>query len=508
MSDSAPDTSGLDLLDPLPGPFASPLPAPASAARADVLASPPSRGASLGLIVVFITQLMLVVDASIVNVALPDIQKELHFTPSALTWVVTGYAVAFAGLMLLTGKVGTMVGAKRALMIGTIVFILASAAGGLALSSEMLVAARIVQGIGAAIAAPSTLVLLLANTRPGPQRSRALSLFVLASGSGGAIGLILGGVLTTGLGWRWVMFVNVPIGILIVIGALFFLAETPRTLARLDVGGAAASTVAMVALIYGFATASSAGWTATRVIVAFAVALAGLIALVLIERRHSNPVVPLTLFARARSAAPFVSMLLIPAGMFAFFYFISLFTQQVLHFDALETGLALLPFVATMVTVSQITPRLLPRWGEWLVGSVGVGILGAGLLWLSPLSDSSTFLGGVLGPIVVMGIGAGLTFAPITGVIMHFAPEEHASAASSLLQTMQQLGGSIGVAALTTVFVSITTVSGEAHGISTAILGGVAFVALAFVLFAIWGRRIPADAMAGGADASGGPILH
>ena len=495
MSEPLPDTTAVAILEP-----------PASALAP---AGSQSRASMLGLIVVFITQLMLVVDASIVNVALPDIQKELHFTPSSLSWVITGYALAFAGLMLLSGKVGTMVGAKRALMIGTIIFILASATGGLALNPEMLIASRIVQGVGAALAAPSTLVLLLANTTPGRQRNRALSLFVLASGSGGAIGLILGGVLTTGFGWRWVMFVNVPIGILIVAGAALFLRETSRQLARLDLGGAAASTAGMVGLIYGFATASSAGWTDPRVIAAFAVAAAGLIALVLIERKHVNPVVPLALFARGRIAVPFIAMLLIPAGMFAFFYFISLFTQQVLHFDALETGLALLPFVATMVATSQITPKLLPRWGEWLVGTVGLALLGLGLLWLSPLSDTSTFLSGVLGPIVVMGVGAGLTFAPITAVVMHFSPDEHTSAASSLLQTMQQLGGSIGVAALTTVFVSIAAGAGEARGVSMAILGGVAFVALAFVLFAIWGRRIPVDADPGdGAEASGRPVLH
>jgi EmrB/QacA subfamily drug resistance transporter len=456
--------------------------------------APRGRRATLGLIVVFVTQLMLVVDASIVNVALPDIQKQLHFTPSGLSWVVTAYALAFAGLMLLSGKVGSMIGAKRALMIGTLIFIVASAAGGLALSSEMLVASRVVQGIGAAIAAPSTLVLLIANTRQGAQRSRALALFVLAAGSGGAIGLILGGILTTGFGWEWVMFVNVPIGIVIVAGAALFLTETKRTRARLDIGGAAASTVGMIALIYGFTSASSLGWGNPVVLVSFAVAVLALVTLVLIERRHSSPVVPLQLFASRRSAAPFVAMLLVPAGMFAFFYFITLFTQQVLGFDALGTGLALLPFVLTMVITSQLAPRVLSWIGEWIVGAVGLAFLGGGLLWLSQLSATSTFLNGILGPILVMGLGAGLTFAPLTAVVMHLAPEEHVSAASSLLQTMQQLGGSIGVAALTTVFISVTAMGGEARGISAAILGGVAFVGLAFVLFTIWGSRIPADA--------------
>ncbi|HEY5223923.1 MAG TPA: DHA2 family efflux MFS transporter permease subunit [Microbacteriaceae bacterium] len=461
------------------------------------VSSPPARRANrqmLGLVVVFVTQLMLVVDASIVNVALPDIQKALHFTPSGLSWVVTAYALAFAGLMLLSGKVGSMIGAKRALMIGTLVFIVASAAGGLAPSAEVLVAARVVQGIGAAIAAPSTLVLLIANTRPGAQRSRALALFVLAAGSGGAIGLILGGILTTGFGWAWVMFVNVPIGFAILAGAALFLSETTRERARLDLGGAAASTVGMVALVFGFTSAAGNGWGSPVVLISFVVAVASLVALVLIERKHSSPVVPLTLFASSRSAVPFVAMMLVPAGMFAFFYFIALFTQQVLHFDALGTGLTLLPFVAAMLISSQLAPRILGLIGEWIVGGTGLALLAAGLLWLSGLSAASTFAGSILGPILVMGTGAGLTFAPITAIVMHRAPDEHVSAASSLLQAMQQLGGSIGVAALTTVFISAAATGGEARGISTAILGGVAFVTLAFVLFAIWGSRIPADA--------------
>ncbi|MEO8906759.1 MAG: DHA2 family efflux MFS transporter permease subunit [Microbacteriaceae bacterium] len=453
-----------------------------------------SKRQTLGLVVVFVTQLMLVVDASIVNVALPDIQKQLHFSPSGLSWVVTAYALAFAGLMLLSGKVGSMIGAKRALMIGTVVFIVASAAGGLATSADVLIAARIVQGIGAAIAAPSTLVLLIANTRPGAHRSRALALFVLAAGSGGAIGLILGGILTTGFGWEWVMFVNVPIGIVIIAGAALYLTETTRERARLDIGGAAASTVGMIALVYGFTSAAGEGWTSPVVLVSFTVAALSLVALVLIERRHASPVVPLSLFASSRSAVPFVAMMLVPAGMFAFFYFIALFTQQVLHFNALGTGLALLPFVASMLISSQLAPRLLAVIGEWIVGGAGLALLAGGLFWLSGLSASSTFTGGILGPIIVMGAGAGLTFAPITAIVMHRAPEEHLSAASSLLQAMQQLGGSIGVAALTTVFIASTATGGEARGISTAILGGVAFVTLAFILFAIWGSRIPAAA--------------
>jgi EmrB/QacA subfamily drug resistance transporter len=446
----------------------------------------------LGLVVVFVTQLMLVVDGSIVNVALPDIQVALGFSAANLSWVVTAYALVFGGLILLSGKIGSIVGARRALIIGTMIFIVASVLGGLAPNAEILIAARALQGVGAALAAPSTLVLLVANTSPGPNRARAMSLFVLASGSGAAIGLILGGLLTTTLGWEWVMFVNAPIGVVIIAGAIVFLRETERLPSRLDFGGAATSTIAMIALVYGFTTAASEGWSSPVAIGSFAIAVLAAVALVMIERKHLNPVVPLAFFSSMRSAAPFLGMLLIPAGMFGFFYFVTLFTQHVFGFDAMGTGLALLPFVGAMLLTNQITPRLLPRFGERLIGSIGLGGLILGLLWMAQLTAESTFVSGLLGPGIVLGIGAGLAFAPLTSVIMYQAPEHEVGAASSLLQGLQQLGGSIGVAVLTTIFVGVSAVSDEANGIQAAFLLAVGFPALAVVLFGFWGRRIPA----------------
>ncbi|MFI5060074.1 MAG: MFS transporter [Actinomycetales bacterium] len=485
-------------------------PTDSTSAVRPALTSPAARRSlrtpALGLIVVFITQLMLVVDASIVNVALPDIQKQLHFSPTDLSWVVTAYALAFGGLILLSGKIGSIVGARLALMVGVGVFIVASAIGGFAPSPEILVAARVLQGIGAAIAAPSTLVLLVANTTEGANRARAMSLFVLAAGSGGAIGLILGGFLTTSFGWEWVMFVNVPIGILIILGASMFLRETDREPAKLDLGGAAVSTIGMVGLVYGFTRAASHGWNDVQVIVSFTLAVVALVSLVLIERRHSSPVVQLHFFSRMRTATPLLGMLLVPAGMFGFFYFAALFTQNVLGFDPLGTGLALLPFVGAMLITNELAPRfLLPRFGEKVLGIVGLTGMAVGLVWLGQLNSSSTFVSGLLGPAIVLGVSAGLTFAPLTSIAMAQAPKHETSAASSLLQGMQQLGGSIGVAVLTTVFISVTSVSGEARGISTSLLIGAAFPAAALVLFAIWGRRIP---MTDGADQSAPVIAH
>ncbi|MCU1596263.1 MAG: family efflux transporter permease subunit [Glaciihabitans sp.] len=453
-----------------------------------------ARHPQLGLVVVFVTQLMLVVDASIVNVALPTIRAALGFSPVSLSWVVTAYALAFAGLILLSGRVGGRVGAKRALIIGTLVFIVASAIGGLAPNSEILIAARVVQGVGAALAAPSTLVLLIANTRPGTHRARALSLFVIASGGGGAIGLILGGILTTSFGWRWVMYVNVPVGILIIVGGLLFLTETGRSFARLDFGGAATSTIAMVATVYGFTTAASLGWANVQVSASFVVAALAIVALVLIERRHSHPVVPLSMLRSIRRSAPFVAMLLVPAGMFGFFYFVALFTQMIFHFDALGTGLALVPFVLSMMIVNQFSPRLLPRFGERIFGAVGIALLVVGFMLLGGLNANSGYLTGLLAPLLIIGVGAGFTFAPITAIAFDGVSDGDTGAASSLLQAMQQLGGSVGVAVLTTVFVSVAASRGESAGISTALASGAGFLVLAFVIFTIWGRRVPLPA--------------
>jgi EmrB/QacA subfamily drug resistance transporter len=451
------------------------------------------RFAGLGFATIFLTQLMLVVDASIVNVALPQIQVQLRFSVSGLSWVVTAYAVAFGGLVLVSGSVGSLVGARRALVIGTGLFVVASAVGGLSVTAEMLVVARVVQGIGAAIAAPSPLVLLIASTTPGPQRSRALAALTLASSSGGALGLILGGVLTTGLGWRWVMFVNVPIGLIVILGAVLFVTETPRRQARIDVAGGAASTVTMIALVFVFATASDAGWGNPVVVLAFAAAVLAFTVLLRFERRSDHPVVPLALFATGRRAVPYAMMLLVAGGMFAFFYFVALVAQNVLGFGPLGTGIALLPFVLTQVVASQLMTRVLPRFGEKLVGIVGLILMAAGLVWLSRLSASSTFLDGMLGPLVVIGIGTGLAFSTITGVALHVAPAEYVNAVPAVLQAMLQLGGAIGIAALTAVRTSVAAVAGATSGIPAAILGGAGFICVAVGLYSIWGARTPLD---------------
>jgi EmrB/QacA subfamily drug resistance transporter len=437
-------------------------------------------------------QLMLVIDTSVVNVALPDIKIALGFSATALTWVITAYALVFGGLVLLSGKVGAIIGPRRALLLGASIFIVASAFGGFAGTPATLIAARVLQGLGAALAAPSTLVLLMATTKPGPQRTRAMSLFVIAIGSGAALGLVLGGVLTTSFGWTSVMFINVPIGLIVLVGIRLLVPETQRSPARLDIGGALASTTAMAAMVYGLITAASTGWRNSWVVGSFALAIAGLAALIMIERHHPSPVVPLAFFTTMRSAAPFLAMLLIPAGQFGFLYFATLFTQNIRGYTPLQTGLAILPFTSALVLANFLTPRLVARHGERVIGASGMLGLTLGLLWMAQLDATSTFTRGLLGPFAVLGLGAGLTIAPLTAVIMHQAPAGHLSAASSLNQSMQQLGGALGLAVLTTMFGTISHAAGEAHGITTALLIAVAFPTLALILFATWARRTTA----------------
>ncbi|MBF8193426.1 MFS transporter [Nonomuraea sp. K274] len=325
-------------------------------------------------------------------------------------------------------------------------------------------------------------------TRPGPQRARAMTVFVLSIGIGAALGLLIGGVLTTSLGWEWVMFVNIPIGVVVLVGVRLLVPEAPRAPARLDVGGAVASTAGMTALVYGLITAESQGWSSPPVVGSFALAFAGLLALVLIERRHSAPVVPLEFFTRMRSAAPLLAMMLIPAGQAGFLYFAALFTQNALGFTPLQTGLSVLPFSAALLVTNVLTSRLVTRYGERIVGSLGMLGLLTGLLRLSRIEAADTFAGGLLGPFVLLGLGAGLTIAPLTAVIMHQAPPAQVGAASSLNQGMQQLGGALGLAVMTTVYGSGAGGVHEAGAIAAALTTGVVFPLLALILFATWAR--------------------
>ncbi|MEU6658710.1 MFS transporter [Streptomyces sp. NPDC046821] len=466
----------------------------------DTQPAPPARAmvgvrrgsVTSAVVILVLTQLMFVVDTSIVNVALPDIGRDLAFSSTGLSWVVTAYALTFGGLILLSGKIGSMIGPRRALVLGVTLFVIASVAGGLATSAVFLVAARALQGVGAAVAAPSVMVLLMGITTPGPQRSRAMAMFVLAVGAGAAVGLLAGGVLTQTLGWRWVMYVNAPIGVLVLAGALRNLPETVRRRTSLDVGGAAASILAMVALVFAFTSAADRGWASSLALGAFTVAGVSLVVLVVCERRHPHPVMPLAFFTAARSAGPLLAMLVVPAGQVGFLFFTTLLTQQVLGFTPIRTGLALVPFTFGLIATNQLTPRLLPRLGERVIGSAGLSGLVLGIVWMALVAADAgpdTSIVTVLLPSVLLGAGAGATFAPVTAVIMHQAPAEHVGAAAGLNQGLQQLGGAMGLAVLTSV---LAATGGLKHGLGATLLATAAFPLAGLALFGVWARRIPA----------------
>ena len=454
-------------------------------------AAPPDHArwrAPLALAVIVGAQLMVVLDGTIVTVALPAIRDALGFSPTGLSWVMNAYALAFGGLLLLGGRAGDVIGRRRALVVGVLVFVVASLVGGIASSDVVMILARVAQGVGAALAAPSTLALIVSNFEEGRPRNRAIAVVSAAAASGAVIGLVAGGALTSGLSWRWVMLVNVPIGLALVVAAPFVIAETPRRVGRFDLAGALTSTLGMTALVYGFVRAGSDGWSDAQAIGSLVAGMVLLGVFVSIERRTAEPLLPLRLVASARRAAPFVAMLLVPAAMLSFFYFVTLFVQDVLGFSALETGLAFAPLALLILASSWVTPGLMARFGARGLSVVGIVVLLAGLLLISRITPESTYVGSLLLPIMVLGAGGGLTFTPLTTLIMGTIPPEDAGAASGLLQTAQQVGGAMGLGILTTVLASATRTGSVGDGISSSLLVGAGMVVLALVAVTVLAR--------------------
>lgn len=406
----------------------------------------------LALGVILVTQLMVVLDVSIVNVALPSIQTALGFSSSGLSWVLNAYTLTFGGLLLLGARTGDLLGRRRTFLAGLAVFTTASLLGGLAPSGAALVAARAVQGLGAAFAAPATLAMLMSIFPEGRERTRALGLYSAVSVGGAAIGLLAGGMLTEWLSWRWVMYVNVPIGLAVLAAAATVVRETPRRRGSFDVPGAVTSTLGMSGLVYGFVNAASDGWGDLWTVAAFAagaVLLAGFVAL---EGRAEQPTTPLVLFASRTRSGAYVARLLMFGGMVAMFFFLTQFMQDVLGYSALQTGLGFLPVTVALFAASQVSARVLAeRFGHKPVTVAGAVLSTASMLWLSQLSAASGYLD-VLGPLVLLGLGNGIAFVPLTAAGLSGVAPEHAGAASGLTNVAQQLGGSLGLAALVTVF--------------------------------------------------------
>lgn len=406
----------------------------------------------MALAVIAGAQLMIVLDATIVNIALPQIQSALKFSTTDLSWVLNAYTLTFGGLLLLGGRAGDILGRRRVFIFGILLFIAASFLGGLATTSWWLLAARALQGIGGAIASPTALSLITTNFKEGAERNRAFGVFAAVSGSGAAIGLLAGGMLTSWLSWRWVLFVNVPIGILIAVTAPMFINESERRPGRFDFGGALTSTIGMTALVYGFIRAAQQGWRDTWTITSFAVAALLLATFLLIERSHRQPIVPLHMFGERNRAGTYVVMLALAAALFSMFFFLTLFVQDILNYSPLKAGFAFLPVSAVIIVTATLTSQFLLKVGPKPFMIAGGVLATSGLAWLSQITASSSYLTGILGPMILFAAGMGFLFVPLTAVAVSGVSDEDTGAASGMLNVTQQVGGSLGLSILVTVF--------------------------------------------------------
>ncbi|WP_306970907.1 MFS transporter [Streptomyces afghaniensis] len=411
----------------------------------------------MALFVIASCQLMVVLDITIVNIALPHIQTALDFSTTSLAWVVNAYTLTFGGLLLLGGRTGDILGRRRVFMFGVLLFVLASLLGGLAQNAGQLLGARALQGVGGAIASPTALALISTTFREGPERNRAFGVFAAVSAGGGAIGLLMGGILVEWLNWRWVLFVNVPIGLLIVLATPRWIRESERHPGRFDVAGALTSTVGMVLLVYGFIRAAQEGWRDALTLASFAAAVVVLTGFVLIERRSRQPITPLHMFADRNRAGTYGIMLCLAAAIFGMFFFLTLFVQNVLGFSPLEAGLAFLPVSAVIAFGAGLASRFLPVYGPKPFMVLGALLAAAGLSWLTLTDVHSTYAGSVLGPMLVFSLGMGMEFVSLTLMALSNVPTPETGAASGTLNATQQVGGSLGLSILVTMYGTAST---------------------------------------------------
>ncbi|MFD5628516.1 MFS transporter [Streptomyces sp. NPDC127072] len=410
------------------------------------------RGSGIALLVIASCQLMVVLDITIVNIALPHIQTSLGFSTENLSWVINAYTLTFGGLLLLGGRLGDILGRRRVFVFGVLLFVFASLLGGLSQESWQLLAARALQGVGGAIASPTALSLITTTFREGPERNRAFGVFAAVSAGGSAIGLLAGGLLVEWLDWRWVLFVNVPIGLLIVLATPRYIRESERHAGHFDILGALTSTLGMVLLVYGFIRASEEGWSDSVTVAAFVAAVVFLALFILVEQRSKQPITPLWMFRDRNRAGVYAMMLSLAAAMFGMFFFLTLFVQNILGFSPLRAGLAFLPVSVIIAIGAGCASQFLPRWGPKPFMAVGAVLAAVGLGWLTLTDVDSTYAGSILGPMLVFGFGMGLQFVSLTLMAVSGVAPKDTGAASGILNATQQVGGSLGLSVLVTVF--------------------------------------------------------
>lgn len=419
-------------------------------------ASPSNRW--LVLVMVCIAQFMVVLDGTVVNVALPHIQSALDFSPAALPWVINAYVLVFGGFLLLGGRAGDIIGRRRLFLAGVVVFTLASVLCGLAQTSEMLLAARALQGLGAAMVSPAALSIVTTTFREPGERAKALSVWAAIAVGGSAVGLLAGGVLTETLSWEWIFFINAPIGIATLIFSMRVVPESRMEGRRgIDLAGAVSVTAGVSLLVYGIVKAEAYGWGSGRTWALLGGAAALLAVFVLIELRVRHPLVRLGIFRMRALTMSNLVMLAVMGGMFGVFYFTSIYAQTILGYNAVETGVAFLPLTAMIIVSSAIAQQLIGRIGAKRVAVLGMAIAAGGLLVLRTIEADGSYWTQLFPGIVVMALGLGMTFVPLTLIATGGVQDDDAGLASGLFNTSQQVGGALGLAILTTVANGRTT---------------------------------------------------
>jgi EmrB/QacA subfamily drug resistance transporter len=470
----------------------------------------------IALALLCVAQFVVVLDASIVNVALPTIGHALDFSQDNLSWVVNAYVLTFGGFLLLGGRMADLLGRRRVFMGGLLLFAIASLAGGLAESDGALIAARAVQGLGAAILSPAALSIVTTTFRDGAERNKALGAWGAVAGSGGAAGVLLGGVLTEYAGWEWVLWVNVPIGIAAAALAPKLIAESraESESRSFDAAGAISITAALAVLVYALVEAPDSGWGSAQTLGLLAGAIVLFGAFVAIERRASNPLVPFSIFRLRTLTGANVVGILTGASLFSMFFFISLYMQNVLGYSAIKAGLSYLPLAGSIILAAGVGSQLVTRVGFKPVLAAGMVLIAGGLLWFAQISPDGGFLSDVLGPSLLAAVGLGFAFVPQTIAAVSGVRAHEAGLASGLINTSQQVGGALGLAVLSTVaFTQIDDAAAAGGQVSPSVLtdgyadafmvgSGIALLGLLATLVLIRGRDSRAHVELGAPEAA------
>jgi EmrB/QacA subfamily drug resistance transporter len=450
------------------------------------------------LVLICLAQFMVILDATIVNVALPSIQTDLGLSEANLQWIVNAYTLVFGGFLLLGGRAGDLLGRKRLFLIGLVIFTAASLLNGLAVNSGMLIGCRALQGLGAALISPAALSIISTTFSEGAERAKALGVWAAIAIGGSAVGLILGGALTEALSWPWIFFVNVPVGVIGFVLSLRLIPESKADHAErsYDIAGAVTVTGGLMSLVYAIVKAETDGWTSATTIGFFAFAVVLLVSFVLIEKRSAAPLVRLSIFRVRSLTTANIVMFLVASGIFAMFFFNTLYIQRVLGYGPLKAGLAFLPFTAGIMVSAGLASQYAPKIGVRPIAAVGMVLSAIGMLLLTRLPVDGSYLTNVLPSLLLSSLGMGAVFMPLTLVATTGLEDEDQGLASGLFNTSQQIGGALGLAILSTIAASRTAAAGGAKnkaalvtGFHWAFAGGAAFVLGALVVMLALLRR-------------------